>query len=91
METVSHEFSPKLIRQLTILLFITSVLVYAKPAVYSSPGREYQIKVHNINQVEMYVSNYGKICRQSGLLSACYWPKGSDHGYVFAAGLSTAE
>jgi hypothetical protein len=37
-------------------------------------------KVHNVNNVELTISNYG-------MTGPGYWPKGSGHNYLFGAGL----
>ncbi|UCF69797.1 MAG: hypothetical protein JSW49_06215, partial [candidate division WOR-3 bacterium] len=41
-------------------------------------SREFQIIRHNINQVEMCVSNYGKFGQdETGNNAGCWWPVGS--------------
>ena len=44
-------------------------------------------KVHNINNVEITVTNYGIIGQASGQYPGCNWPKGSGHNYIFGAGI----
>jgi len=38
-------------------------------------------KWHNINNVEMVITNYGTWD------NPCYWPRGSNHNYIFGSGL----
>ncbi len=50
-------------------------------------GRIWDIKVHNINNVEMCVSNYGKIGQDASGEPGCWWPTGSDCSYLYGAGI----
>ena len=43
-------------------------------------------KVYNINNVELTISNFGKI-GQYGRSTGCWWPKGRVHNYIFGAGI----
>lgn len=47
----------------------------------------YEIKIHNINNVEMCISNFGKIAQTQSQAAGCWWPKGSSHNYIFGAGI----
>ena len=69
----------------TILLLVYT-LGSANTAIRAQPCREYQIRVHDINQVEMSVSNYGKYGQNEQGWYGCWWPKGSGHEYIFGAG-----
>ncbi len=44
-------------------------------------GRQWDLKVHNINNIEFGITNYGI------LGTPCYWPKGSGQGYIFGSGI----
>ena len=56
--------------------------------VLESTGREFQILRHDTNQVEMCISNYGKFAQdETGMNSGCYWPTGSNHSYIYGAGI----
>ena len=68
-------------------LFILVAFIFSDPAIpnYQS-GREYQVKVHDINQVEMSVSNYGMFGKSEEGNDGCWWPKGSNHWYIEGAG-----
>ena len=71
-----------------ILLATLVVLAFAfSRSVGPGAGRSFQILRHNINQVEMCVSNFGKFGQdETGNNPGCWWPKGSKHGYIFGAG-----
>ena len=74
------------IKFITVFFFIAA-LVYSDPAVPNNQtGREYQVKVHDINQVEMSVSNYGMFGKSEEGNDGCWWPKGSNHWYIEGAG-----
>ena len=49
--------------------------------------REFQIKRHNINQVEMCISNYGKFGQDEIGNWGCWWPTGSWQNYIYGAGI----
>ncbi|HEX7319143.1 MAG TPA: T9SS type A sorting domain-containing protein [bacterium] len=65
---------------------IIAFLMLASTRFPTSPGRPFQIKVHNINQVELSISNFGKFGQTQGGGSGLWWPKGSGHNYIFGAG-----
>jgi hypothetical protein len=75
-------------RKLLIPLLIIAVFGFGRTAgpVQSNPGRSFQIKKHDINQVEMSISNYGKFGQTVSGTAGCWWPKGSGHNYIFGAG-----
>ena len=52
----------------------------------SKPIREFQIEIHDANQIEMCISNYGKIGQAANGGPGCWWPKGSGYNYMFGAG-----
>lgn len=49
--------------------------------------RPAEIKIHDGNQVEMCVSNFGKFGQTASQGAGCWWPVGSGHNYIFGAGL----
>jgi hypothetical protein len=49
--------------------------------------REFQILRHNVNQVEMCISNYGKFGQDETGDHGCWWPIGTLHNYIFGAGI----
>jgi hypothetical protein len=75
-------------RKLLIPLLIIAVFGFGTTAVpvQSNPGRSFQIKKHDINQVEMSISNYGKFGQTVTGVAGGWWPKGSKHNYIFGAG-----
>jgi len=48
---------------------------------YLLGGRVWDTEMHNINQIEFVITNYGPLGRP------CYWPKGSGHSYIFGSGI----
>ncbi|MEO0141937.1 MAG: T9SS type A sorting domain-containing protein [candidate division WOR-3 bacterium] len=61
------------------IIAIIILNLYSSPSVIG--GRQWDQKIHNINNIEFGVTNYGKI----GV--PCYWPKGSGQGYIFGSGI----
>ncbi len=61
---------------LFFILISTLLAIPANEQIY----RPAEIKVHNINEIELWISNYGKI----GML---FYPKGSGHNYLYGAGI----
>jgi hypothetical protein len=73
-----------MIRKYYILLI--ALLIYGAPA-HNNPGnRVYQIKIHDANQIEMCVSNYGKFGQHAESGAGCWWPKYSNQNYIYGAG-----
>ena len=72
-------------KKLILPLLLISLLVFARTAGPIQTYRPTELKVHNINQVEMTVSNYGKF-GQDEAGAACWWPTGSNHNYIYGAG-----
>ena len=73
-------------RKITLTILSILILAFGRSAVPSQQGREFQIKRHNINQVEMCISNYGKYGQDEAGNAGCWWPKNSGHNYIFGAG-----
>ncbi len=44
-------------------------------------GRYFDRKVHNVNNIEFFITNYGKVGDR------CFWPKGSGQNYIYGAGI----
>jgi hypothetical protein len=63
-----------------------SIFAYSRTMVPTPPDRGLQIKIHDVNQVEMCVSNYGKFGQNEDSKSGCWWPKGSRENYIYGAG-----
>ncbi len=49
--------------------------------------RAFEVKRHNINQVEMCISNYGQFGRDESGWQGCWWPTGSYRDYIWGGGL----
>lgn len=62
------------------------VLTFGRSFVSLDFYRDFEIKKHDINQVECCVSNYGKFGQSVASWVGGWWPKGSDHNYIFGAG-----
>ncbi len=73
-------------KKILIPLLLITLLTFGKSAVYTQQNRPREIKIHNINQVEMCVSNFGKFGQTITQSSGCWWPKGSNQSYIFGAG-----
>ncbi|HEX7319450.1 MAG TPA: hypothetical protein VF399_03720 [bacterium] len=69
------------------LILIAAALGFSRTATPVNQSRTFQILVHNINQVEMCVSNFGKFGQGvSGNEPGLWWPVGSGQNYVYGAG-----
>lgn len=73
-------------KRIVIPLLILVLLGLAKTAVPPAGSRPFEIKIHNINQVEMCISNYGKFGQTASADAGLWWPRGSGHNYIFGAG-----
>ena len=62
-------------------------LMYAWQNPGSIDTRSAEIIVHDGNQVEMCVSNFGKFGQTQMQGAGCWWPKGSGQNYIFGAGI----
>ncbi len=62
-------------------------IILSRPVVLHSAGRGFEIKIHNINQVEMCISNFGKFGQTAESDAGCWWPTGSEQNYIYGAGL----
>ena len=70
-----------------ISLSITCFL-YSWSPITTNTGREFQIIRHNINNVELCVSNYGKFGQdETGNNPGCWWPASTNHPYIYGAGI----
>ncbi len=51
-------------------------------------GRDFEVKRHNINNIELCISNYGQFGHDD-ITDDCglWWPKGSGNTYLFGAGI----
>ncbi|OGC38981.1 hypothetical protein A2Y85_03240 [candidate division WOR-3 bacterium RBG_13_43_14] len=71
-----------------IMWFLVSILVSSNSnAVCTESGRPACIVVHDTNNVEILVSNFGSFGRAANGGPGCFWPKGSGHSYIFGAGI----
>lgn len=64
-----------------VLILLGFFIVFLKGGGYDFSGkREWQTKIHDINQVQLRISNYG-------IIGECWWPKGSGQSYIFGSGV----
>jgi hypothetical protein len=77
---------PVIVRKILISIFLVVIFAFSNTAVPIQSNREFQIKIHDANQVEICVSNYGKYGQDETGWYGCWWPKGSGHEYIFGAG-----
>ena len=70
-----------------IFLLTTSciILTFGRSFVSLDSYRDFELKKHDINRVECYISNYGKFGQLDYWVGG-WWPKGSDQNYIFGAG-----
>ncbi|MGB9719897.1 MAG: hypothetical protein ACPL28_00235 [bacterium] len=68
------------------LVLLMAIIAFARTATSIPQYRPFEIKKHDINNVEMCVSNYGKFGQTSAGNSGLFWPKGSGNTYIFGAG-----
>jgi hypothetical protein len=73
-------------RKLFALTLVVAALGFSRTATPVNQSRAFQILVHNINQVEMSISNFGKFGQTSNGAAGLWWPVGSGHNYIFGAG-----
>jgi len=73
--------------RLPTLFLSLSCLALGRPAVLPQSGRGFQVMIHDINQVEMCISNFGKFGQTAEYLAGCWWPTGSEQNYIWGAGL----
>ncbi len=73
--------------RLLVLFFSLSCIALCRPTVLPQSGREFQVMIHDINQVEMCISNFGKFGQTAEYLAGCWWPTGSEQNYIWGAGL----
>ncbi|MGB3477651.1 MAG: T9SS type A sorting domain-containing protein [bacterium] len=70
-----------------IIVLVAIGSLFATTRYNNGGGRAFEIKIHNINQVEMCISNFGKFGQTEGGEAGYWWPKGSGHQYIFGAGI----
>lgn len=60
--------------------------LFGSAARVNQSDRGFMVVVHDTNQVQMSISNYGKFGQTGSGNVGCWWPKGSGHNYIFGAG-----
>ncbi len=69
---------------ITALIMIASL--QARTGIDNPESRSFQIIMHDINQVEICISNFGKFGQTQDGQAGLWWPKGSGQAYLFGAG-----
>jgi hypothetical protein len=69
------------------LLLIIPSLGFTKSLNPSFQGRIFEIQKHDRNRVEFVISNFGKFGQTNDYRWGCKWPIGSNHVYIYGAGL----
>jgi hypothetical protein len=72
-------------KKIILPLLLIMVLAFARTAGPIQSYRPELLAVHNINQVEFTVSNFGQFGHDEAG-PACWWPTGSQHSYIYGAG-----
>jgi hypothetical protein len=75
-----------MMKKILLPMLLIMVLAFGRNAVPSQSVRAAEIKIHNINQVEMCISNFGKFGQTTNGDAGLWWPKGSGDNYVYGAG-----
>lgn len=73
--------------RVSIVLLLSTMFLAGNARYNEGGGRSFEIKIHNINQVEMCISNFGKFGQTATGDAGCWWPVGSNHNYIFGAGI----
>lgn len=73
-------------KKILLPILLIAIIGFSRTAGTSQQYRNEEIKIHNINQVEMCISNFGKFGQTKNQEAGCWWPKGSNENYIFGAG-----
>ncbi|MEO0094421.1 MAG: hypothetical protein ABIL15_00130 [candidate division WOR-3 bacterium] len=73
-------------KRIVTLSLILTVIAFGRSAISVPQNRPFDLKLHNINNVEMWVSNFGKFGQTKQGNAGLFWPKGSGQNYIFGAG-----
>jgi len=74
-------------KKITLLILLTMVFAFSRNKYPAQSGREFQILRHNINNIEMCISNFGKFGQdETGANSGLWWPKHTNQNYIYGAG-----
>jgi len=71
-----------------VLLLAMVVCLIANTNTGAQSCREFQVKRHNINQIEMCISNFGKFGQdETGGNAGMWWPAYTNQNYIYGAGI----
>ncbi|MCK4251583.1 hypothetical protein KAX97_09035 [candidate division WOR-3 bacterium] len=74
-------------KKIAFLILLTMVFALGRTKYPVQSGRAFEIKRHNINNIEMCVSNFGKFGQdETGNAAGMWWPVNSGENYIYGAG-----
>ncbi len=72
-------------KRICTLICLMAIIAFCR-TITPPQYRPNEIKIHNINNIECCVSNYGKFGQSAQGNAGLWWPKGSGQNYIFGAG-----
>lgn len=74
-------------KKITFLILLTMVFALGTTKYPVQSGRDFEVKRHNVNNIEMCVSNFGKFGQdETGNNAGMWWPVNSGENYIYGAG-----
>lgn len=74
-------------KKIAFLILLTMVFALGRTKYPVQSGRAFEIKRHNVNNIEMCVSNFGKFGQdETGNNAGMWWPVNSGENYIYGAG-----
>jgi len=74
-------------KKIAFLILLTMVFALGRTKYPVQSGRAFEVKRHNINNIEMCVSNFGKFGQdETGNNAGMWWPVNSGENYIYGAG-----
>jgi hypothetical protein len=77
-----------IMKQLLLPMLLLTAVAFSKKVTSVQSCRDFQIVRHNINNIELCVSNFGKFGQdETGNAAGMWWPVSSGHSYIYGAGI----
>ncbi|UCG93352.1 MAG: hypothetical protein JSV97_06540, partial [candidate division WOR-3 bacterium] len=74
-------------KKIVALLLLMTVLAFSRTAVPVQSGRVFETTRHDINNIEMVITNYGIFGQhENGSDQGLWWPRGTTRDYIYGAG-----
>ena len=74
-------------KKITLLILLTMIFAFSRTKYPAQSGREFMAVRHNINNIEMCITNYGTFGQhEAGSNPGLWWPKNTNRTYIFGAG-----